>query len=542
MPHFRSLSLLLRAFKQRCLPSRRLASVLLSLSGFSCIQSVEGKKLSTLKVVGAPGNVVSVFSVPAAVKEGDVRRYVPVAQARTGEEIYLAPGNYFAANDCSGFAFTQRSEGSTLALSTLRLVPHREALTEDAFKVEGERHVVHTTCEDPIEGISHSWDDKLEIPLLPGKHRLNLAGTPLQAEFGLEASEKVIDLFPLTVFLDGDAGDNRYFVLQEDQAVRSDASIISVPVGGTIWVTPGVYALEINGTRRRAAVEKGMRTRVPLGVLRIESPEKFPADLRARLGGQPVFAYINGGVLLNLNKDYVLFPGDYAVSVEGSELQDVFLVKTGEKTVVKTQGAQIDGPACPANPEAKPCRTVPKITLHKEQRPYSLMNVTPGMPFLVLEGKYEYGVEGMRGLLRLLATSPGSVAQEKLARLRFKWDVRQASSRTRTDLVRLESRGAENFGRSLDLLFNKPDEVYVPAGVYFLTYFVGDPQQERTKTRVEFTVAQGQTREVVVPIFTDKLPAKPDEKTVRGGGDDDRSGTPAEGVDALPSSLVPLRK
>lgn len=522
-------------------PFARWRSVFLALVLCLFLHNAEAKKLSTLKFVGPPGNVVSIFSIPHGAKEGEVRQFVPVAQVKAGEEIYLAPGSYYAANDCSGFAFTQKSEGFTLALSTLRLVPSREAFPEEAsFQVDGERHVVHTSCDDPVERLKHSWDNKLEIHLLPGKHRLQLAGSPIEVDFGIDASEKVVNLFPLTVLLEGDSAGNRYFVLQEDQATRTDASLISVPVGGTIWVTPGVYALEINGTRRRAAVEMGMRTRVPLGVLRIESPAKFPTDLRARLGGQPVFAYINGGVLLNLNNDYVLFPGEYAVSIEGSELQDVFLVKTGQKTVVKTLGALIEAPVCPESVDAKPCRTVPKITVHKEQRPYSLMNVTPGMPFLVLDGKYEYGVEGMRGLLRVLATSEESVAQEKMSRLRFKWEVRQASSRTRTDLVRLETRGTENFGRSLDLLFNKPDEVYVPAGVYFLTYFVGDPQQERTKTRVEFSVAQGETKEVVVPIFTDKLSTKPEEKTARSGasGQGSQSGVP----EALPSGLVPLRK
>jgi hypothetical protein len=404
---------------------------------------------------------------------------------------------------------------------------------------------VHSNCEDPIEGVLHNLDDRLELEFLPGKHRFQLAGAPLNIEFGSVPEVKTIELFPLTVFLEGNTGTFRYFVLQEEQASRADASIISVPVGGTIWMTPGVYGLEINGTRRRAAVQAGMRTRVPLGILRIESPPKFPAEKRVLLGGQPVFAYINGGVLLNLNKDYVLFPGDYAVSMDGSELQDVFQVKTGEKTIIKTLGAVIEGPSCKEDSNTAVatnfCRLAPKITLHKEQKPYSLMAVTPGMPFLVLEGKYEYGVEGLRGVLRALSTSAQGAATEKLGHLRFKWEVRQASSRTRTDLVRLEAHGVENFGRSLDLLFSKPDEVYLPAGTYFLTYFVGDPQQERVKTRIEFTISQGQTRELVVPIYTDKLTAKPEEKSAKSGGASNSARNSGR-TGALPTTLVPIRK
>jgi hypothetical protein len=505
----------------------------------SCTGNGEAKRLSTLRVEGVPGAVVSIFSVTKSDKGKTPTRLVPVAQARVGEDIYLQPGSYFAGNECSGYAFEQTSSSTVLSLSAVHLIPRREVLPEDPAPVDGERHVVHTTCVDPVEGALSSWEDRLVLPFLPGKHRFQLAGSPVEVEFGAESGKRELELYPLTVFLDGDAGGTRYFVLQEDQAARPDASIISVPVGGTIWVTPGVYALEMNGSRRRAAVEKGMRTRVPLGILRVASPTKFPSGLRARMGGQPASAYLNGGVLLNLDKDYVLFPGEYALNVDGSEIQEVFSVKTGESTIVKTKGAVIEGAPCPDGPAA-PCKPVPKITLHREQRPYALMTVPPGMPFLVLYGKYEYGVEGMRGMLRSLTTSDDAMAVEKLGRLRFRWDVRQASSRTRTDLVRLEARGAENFGRSLDLLYNKPAEVYVPAGSYFLTYFVGDPQQERVKTRVEFTLDQGQTRELVVPIYTDKLGPKPEDKTARTGG----AASPSDGIrgEGLPSALVPLRK
>jgi len=496
---------------------------------------------ATFKLEGRLGSFVSLYRIPPGAKDTERARFIPVAPARVGEEIFLEPGRYFASNACSGYAFEQKNEPMVLALSTLRFAPHREVLPEDPSPVDGTRHLVHVSCVDPVEGETMAWNNLLELSFLPGAHRVLLAGSPVDVSFGGRGTERVIELYPLTVSLQGEAGGTRYFVLPEEQATRADATLVPVPVGGTIWVTPGVYGLEINGSRRRAAVQAGMRTRVTLGVLRIESPAKFPTELRARLGGQPVFAYINGGVLLNLNKDYVVFPGDYAVSIEGSEIQEVFPVVAGETTRVKTLGALIEAPVCPAGSS---CRNVPVITIHKEQRPYSLMNVMPGMPFLVLDGKYEYGVEGMRGVLRQLATESEGVATEKLGRLRFKWEVRQASSRTRTDLVRLEARGLpENFGRSLDLLFSKPDEVYLPAGSYFLTYFVGDPQQERSKTRVEFNLQQGHTFEITVPIFTDKLPPKPEEKNARASGNGGANGTPANGKpEPLPSSLVPIRK
>ena len=182
------------------------------------------------------------------------------------------------------------------------------------------------------------------------------------------------------------------------------------------------------------------------------------------------------------------------------------------------------------------------------------MTVETKLPFLLLEGTYEYGVEGLRGIKRNLQRRSESVAGDPLARVKIKWDVRQAQGRYRTDLVRIESRGSNVFGRSLDLLFHKPEEVYVPAGHYDLTYFLGDPLGDRNKTKVSLVLESGQTREVVVPIYLEKS-NKSDEGQFAGGrgvplGEPAASRKQNSSPDAdsenssvqLPRSLTPLRR
>jgi len=90
----------------------------------------------------------------------------------------------------------------------------------------------------------------------------------------------------------------------------------------------------------------------------------------------------------------------------------------------------------------------------------------------------------------------------------MKWENKTSGPRMRTDLVRLEAKQSPVYGRSLDLLFSKPEEVLVPPGNYYLTYFLGDPNNERVKTKIELLIKPGETKEVTIPVYSDKHPSK----------------------------------
>lgn len=411
--------------------------------------------------------------------------------------------------------------------------------------------LVHTMCIDPLDQHRNQWDNRRTFDILPGTTELRIGGRLVKVEnHGETADPLSLDLYPVLISSEFPAIHARFYLAPEEKDPKTEISVVGAEANSTTWLLPGNYSLEVNGTRRKMNVEKGSRTEITVGVLRIEMPETFPIEDRLKAGGQPVFVYLDTGALLNLNTDYLVFPGSYTVSIEGSEVQDVFQVESGKETVIKTFAARVDVPACPDN--EKGCRNPPRITIHRDQKPYALMTVEPRLPFLLLEGNYEYGVEGLRGIKRSLNKRGSSLSGEPLARVRFKWDVRPAQGRFRTDLVRIESRGQNTFGRSLDLLFHKPDEVYVPAGNYDLTYFVGDPLAERSKSRQSLLLEPGQTREAVIPIYVEKStrtedgrnPSVQDSATNRTGVKSKKP-TPAEDAvasPALPKSLTPLRR
>ena len=535
----------------------------------------------------------------------------PVGLIRGGESMELDAGEYLVANECSGYEFKQtRDKPTKIPVRRLSLVLHgesglqgvdasnakaRSALDEQAAStsrtevatsaelqatqnlnsVPTEKSaegaavesapipvrstqesslVVHTLCLDPLDGQRNEWKNRRDFDVLPGTTEFRIGGRLVKIENHGETSEKIsLDLFPVSIVSTFPDIHARFYLAPEEKEPKSENSVVGLVPNGSTWLLPGDYSLEVNGTRRKLSIEKGALTEISVGVLRVDLPKNFPMEERLKAGGQPVFVYLDTGALLNLDTDYLVFPGSYTVSIEGSEVQDSFQVDAGEKTIVKTFAARVDAPTCPEG--FKSCKNPPRITIHREQKPYALMTVEPKLPFLLLEGTYEYGVEGLRGIKRNLQRRNEALAGEALARVKIKWDVRQAQGRYRTDLVRIESRGANVFGRSLDLLFHKPEEVYVPAGSYDLTYFLGDPLLDRSKARQSLFLEPGQTREVVVPIYLEK-PNRPDEPQVSGGvrgatgGDAPaaRKGAKQSESDSenpavqLPRSLTPLRR
>jgi len=483
------------------------------LSGCTLISLTRKQPL----VLDAPADVELV--VYRQIGKSGQRVMSPVGLIRGGESVPLEPGEYLVANECSGYSFKQtRDKPTKIPVRRLSLILHGERVnqisessppgsaateaasvppevqaspvpavpadsgtTPAATSAEQSKNVesgavqsapaapvvpaatVHTIFLDPLDGQRNEWRNRREFDILPGTTEFRIGGRLFKIENHGENSEKILlDLYPVTVVSTFPENHARFYLTPEEKESKSESSVVGTSANGSTWLLPGDYSLEVNGTRRKLSIERGALTEISVGVLRVDMPKNFPMEERLRAGGQPVFVYLDTGALLNMDNDYLVFPGSYTVSKKGSEVQDEFLVEAGQRTVVKTFAARVDVPPCPES--FKSCRNPPGITIHREQKPYALMTVEPKLPFILLEGTYEYGVEGLRGIKRNLQRRSEALAGEPLARVKIKWDVRQAQGRFRTDLVRIESRGSNVFGRSLDLLFHKPEEVYVPAG------------------------------------------------------------------------------
>jgi hypothetical protein len=414
----------------------------------------------------------------------------PLGKVRSDVVRDLSPGLYMVASECAASQVTVTSE--TVTTFTVHVLSFQRA-SQNLSLDSGQ--LAPLSCRDPLDGQVQLLPSRLDWPLLPGENTFRLAERPITVLGGKDSS---VSLAALKLKPPHEFSKLSFYLMPNDSI---GGQVVALPMGDFVWLLEGKYDVEINGSRRSFVLKAGEANEVPTGALRVESPPKFPMQRRLELGAQPVFAYLEGGVLLSLDQDYAVFDGEYILNLEGSELTSRVNVEPGSVTKVRTYGAQINRPKCSP---VEACRFNQFVTLHRDQKTFSLLNVPFDVPFLVLNDQVEYGVEGMRGIHRLLKTSSQGVEVEGLARLRLKWEVRASVNRMRTDLVRLEPRDTQLLGKSLDLLLGRPNELVVPPGAYNLTYFLGDPQLDRSKTKIPVELRAGDTQEIVVPIYTDK--------------------------------------
>lgn len=535
---------------------------------------------SRVRLVGVPGSSVEIFRA-TGVGTGalDPNHLLPLGTIVSGRVYRFPRGSYYAVNACSAVYFELSKDATfdvhlrrisfvrdrTLPIRLLELVDSKsdedkaDALWSDFF-TNGDvgpvatltdrnpaapplKERISVACSHPLSSVVSQWADRDEFEILPGQVSLTVAGRQFSS---LVPSVPAVDgaknvSIPLSPVLLRAQGSEPTDIFLSPVSSNEDAlsQVVSAPLGGVQWLPFGRYQLEVNGSKREIVLDGKSGLGLSLGSIVIQTPADFPMQERIRSGGSPPFAYINSHVLFTLDTPYYVFPGRYTVSLEGGDVRADVEVFSGRTSRMQTLGSRILMPPCPAG-GTKACKRAPRITIHNQQKPFVLMTVEPETPFLVLDGDYEYGVEGLRGILRKLPTSGRSVAEETLARVRFVWQIQPAAPRVRTDLVRLETLAEPVFGKSLDFLFHQPEEIYVPPGSYELTYFVGDPAAERKKIRNAKVFQQGSTVELVVPIYSDKASQQPP------GQSDEQADTPSVAPSAagseLPSQLKRIRK
>ena len=460
--------------------------------------SIEGKQYFIF--LGLPNKDVTIYKITK--NNNDKKIYYPLMRLSTNTKILLPTGNYLLANECSSYEFFNDGvHEQKVVLSKLSLTFGNKNANIQLLNTFGNTY--NSFCYDPLDGQEHWFTNKSEFDILPGKNLISISGRNIDLNLHPTLfSDKKIPLWPLTLSSPINTDSSKFYSLPLDLSPREKKFVISSPVNGTVWLQSGRYQIEVNGSKQIVNIKDFSFSDIKLGVIRIASPRNFPIEERLQAGGQPIFAYINEKVLFRLNTDYPVFPGKYRVTLEGTEIEKYVVVTENQVSEVKTRGAQVLSPPCLEKYDK--CHPPSRITIHINRMPFVLMTVMTDMPFLVFDQKYEYGIEGIKGIFKNLGASEDSIKTDKLGRVKIKWETRYTTGNVKTDFVRFEAKSANVFGKSIDLMYFKPDEIYLPEGDFWLSYFVGDQNLVLPKTRVDLSLTGGSTRELVVPVYTQK--------------------------------------
>lgn len=492
-------------------------SIIISITFIISCQKYSNTNKSQYLYFDGQKNKEALLSKVLISKSGQ-KNLVPLERVFTNTKIVLPAGHYLLSNECSSYEFTQEAaKPKRISLShlELNLLGDSSSKEKEQDEIHDDNQVVQSLCYNILNQKEYSYKNRLQFDILPGKNNIFISGKNLNFDFKPESAENLsLDLISLSLLSTHiDRESPHFFVVSQSEVKKV---VISAPINGKIWLFPGKYAVEVNGTKKIIDLKTKIFQPIQLGMLKLVAPINFPFEKRVQLGGQPISAFIENKVLIRLNTSYPVFAGKYRINLEGSELEKEVEVKENKITVVNTLGAQIDAPPCSL--KIATCHVPSKITIHENKQPFILMVVPVGLPFLVFaENNYQYGVEGVKGIFKSLPTSSSSVKTETLGLVHIKWEIRYSSSFNSTDFVRFESKSSNLYGKSVDMSFFKPTQVYLPEGDYWLTYFVGDAiSQIAQKSRTEVNLSTRGSKAITVPLYVHglKSPQKDSESNV----------------------------
>jgi hypothetical protein len=413
-------------------------------------------------------------------KKTNKYRYLPDRTITTQHKYGIPAGHYFLVNDCSSYAFqVDRKRDKKIYLNTLKLKFLEEQTTPADSTVESlepqqKAHSAVVECVNPITGEKSLFSDRDEFDILPGTNQLLIAGMETKIS-ALENEKKIfaIGLAPLTIVSPIENDTTQYFLkpVMNSADHSNNNMLYSGKLNQDTWLIPGEYDVEINGTKKNISLRSGESVKIELGRLRIMTPKDFAANNAAKTSLQPIFAYMDKQILFSLDKDYAILPGKYSIRLENSDMEQPIEILPNSYTKIFTFVAQINAPNC-INDKNQKCAFSQRALIYSKDRPYPLSKVFLGVPFLVLQGDYEYGIEGADRIKKWLSVSDTNIKSEQTGRIKIKWKLEMSENNSETRKIYLEARCCNLAGKSEDLNAYRPRELVLPEGDYTLNYVV----------------------------------------------------------------------
>lgn len=465
---------------------------------------------------GYQNKEVLLFRIEKNASGGQKR--IPLSRLWTNTKVLLPKGHYAIANQCSVYEFDHGQQPDTPTIVYMSRLQLRFAGRLPTIQdQQDQKQPVPVWCANSFLGKSSTFDHQTEFDVLPGSNTVFVSGNKVAFQLNpKEFKDFQLSLSSLSLVSAFEKNNHPFFatfVLEnapKNEPVKKGEHVLSAPINGKMWVHPGKYHVEVNGTDQQIELKDNQELSVALGALRVASPPHFPAEKRLQSGVQPIFININADVLYQLDTDYVLFPGEYTLNMNNSRLSKKIKIEADKQTTIQTYGALVQVADCPE--EGGLCRNAPNVTIHIDKEAFDAMTLPVGVPFLVFDGSYQYGIEGFRGILKSLSVSRDDVGLQKLVRVKIDWKKTPTAGHQRTNFVRFESHGNGLMGKSLDLMFSKPNDVYLPEGNYLLTYYTTDMTAANPqRARQEVSLLDKQSANVTIPVYTQGVLVEPKE-------------------------------
>jgi hypothetical protein len=477
---------------------KKLINFFVTLSCFIVITVIsldrpEKQSVGFINVVGPKEGTFEIYKIESEAP----LQYVSEQIGHFDKKTPVAPGQYLVLADCSSKTVIVRSnETVDLVAHQVRFVPPHEPMADDKFSIHCFRHADNDAKQ--------YFTNKYTLHVLSGKYDLLVGMKPLSVNLQSDAShhstETVFDLAAVRVARpEGFAANSEFFVSPID---RLTPFTESQSFGNWLYLLPGQFAVETNGTKLSVEIAGGEKREILPGLLKIELPPDIDIELSSQIGNSPLYVELNGNHWLDLGHVYPVLPGEMTLRLNGSMVDKPVTVEENQILTIPVKSVSVSMMCAYWDWN---CLGGKHIYLYHAQETFITAKGSTDVPLLFFEDEMFVSVEGSKDIKYTLPKDE-NVVELKVGTLKLIPEPTHKHGQV-TDLVRIEPGTAKFVGHTMDLPFDKEVEVPLIAGNYLFAHYVSSTNidGERLNHRRPVQVVPGKVTEIhYTPYVSEK--------------------------------------
>lgn len=452
-----------------------------------------GNRSGVLRVSGMTAGLYEIYRIESDNPMQLVSEHV----GHFNEDIKLAAGHYLVLADCSSQAVHVYSGQRTdLVANQVNFLPSAAPEKDDRFSIQ---------CERAEKTRSRQFfSNRFSLSMIGDSHDILVGMVPLSLDFeSAEINGKTPPTGPRSFLLSalkvestaGTPPDLKYFV-------SPAADLVSVTehqaFGHWMYLLPGDYEVEVNGTKMKVTLAEGERRIIKPAFLKVATNEKVDLDLSSQIRGTPLFVEVNDGHWFNLNEQYAVLPGAPRLRLSGSNQPMTVELKEGESLDLRARSVRVDQ-GC--SPWEWNCLGDLEVHLYQPGQPFPFSESVTDVPLLFFEQEVQLGVEGSRNIRRRVPKGVNDL-EVHLGYLEIIPRPVYVKGQI-TDLLRVEAHDPELTGVTLDINLERPTRMPLVTGQYQLAHYVMSTAMEgdRRRSSQAVRIAKDQTITIQVQVF-----------------------------------------
>ena len=389
--------------------------------------------------------------------------------------ISLNVGPYIILSDCSSREVIINPDATKkLVAYEVEFQPPHELGKSDLFKIQCSRHD-HPQAQQQLTNrfrlmmLKGSWE--LLVGMTPIKIDLSSPDTAKSGGHSYQLSAIRVEGEP------GDANTDSFFVSPGSSLLAVTQSQV---LGSWLYLMPGKYNIELNGSKQDVTLEDSVRLKsISAAYLTVNTSDKIKKYLASPNLQDPLAVKLNASHWLDLNHKYPLLPGRVSLQLTNS-IKKLFLdLKSGELHTESTKSIYVNLD-CP--PWDWDCMGSKKVFIYEPKEDHAMATGTTDAPLLYFDDEVWISIEGSRNIrYRLSGKTVDHELNTGRIRLVPEHDYKQGQV---TDLVRVEVLKSPKFlGNSLDVQLEKKSNMVLITGTYRFSNYVSQAWQDGVRVK-----------------------------------------------------------